>query len=139
MSQEMPIEVSGTTITSSASNAVGLVYDTDATTDVWYFIAVNADADSPLTAVQFDGANIAPSLLWQNVVITVTPDGDAVLSWGEDADGTNRFGTRELARLSGAVDPTVLLTPIVEIEARTTAAQTVYVDYFGLASARDGR
>jgi len=139
VSAENPIEISGTAITSNASNAVGLVYDTAATTDVWYFIGVKGDIDTALTAVKFDGADITPSTLWQNIVVTVTPDGDAVLSWGEDADGTNRYGVREIARLSNAVDPAVLLTPIVHMENRGSTRRIAQVDYFGVASARDGR
>ena len=37
---------------------------------------------------------------------------------------------REVARINNAVTPSVLLTPIVLIETRTTAARSAYADYF---------
>jgi len=43
---ELPASVSGTTITTTASNAVVFVYDTDATVDRWYGVGVAADTDA---------------------------------------------------------------------------------------------
>jgi hypothetical protein len=139
---ENPIEISGTTITANATDAVGFVYDT-ATTDPdnWYFIGVKGGVVTALTKVQFDGKPIAPSTAWQNFVVDVTPDGHAVGSWGENTGTTAaaRFGTREVARLSNAVTPSVLLTPIVHMENRSTTRRIAQVDYFLVTSARNGK
>jgi hypothetical protein len=139
VSLENPIELSGTTLTANATDAFGVVYDTAATTDILYVVGVKGGVLTALTALQFDGANLVPTTNWQNLVVTITPDGDGVVSWGEDEDGTNKYGVRELARVDNVVTPTVLLTPIVHLETRSGAAKSAQVDYFGLASARDGR
>ena len=123
MSQENPIEVSGTTITSSASDAVGFMYDTAATSDIWYIQGVKGDVDTPLTAASINGdSTLAPTAgTYNEFRIEVSTDGDASFY----IDGAF------CGRVTDCVTPTVLLTPIVLVEARTTAAQTVYVDYMG--------
>ena len=122
VAQENPIEVSGTTITSSASDAVGFMFDTAATTDVWYVQGVKADTDTPLTAASVNGGNVVPTAgTYQEFRIEVSTDGDATFYIDGEMCGF----------VANCVTPTVLLTPIVLVEARTTAAQTVYVDYLG--------
>ena len=131
VSLEMPIEVSGTTITSSATDAVGFMYDTDATTDVVYLAGVAADVDCPLLAAAQSnkgGATFVPTAgTYNEYRIEINTDGDAYFY----IDGVY-VGTQP-----NAVTPTVLLTPIVIVEARTTAAQTVYADFVSCEAARD--
>ena len=138
VSLEMPIELSGTTFTSNATNAVGFVFDTDATTDVWYVAGVNADSDKGGTAITVNGSTVAPTAdVYENFRIEVTPDGDAVLSYGKDNGDETTTGFQEVARITDAVATTGLLTPVVCLETRTTAAATAYVDSLLIQSGRE--
>ena len=134
VAQEMPIEINGTTITSTATNAVGFVYDTDATTDIWYFLSVNADTDKaalvPVPNFFTGQAPVADT--WQNFGIEITPDGDAIAFFGTG----DKRKLVEVARIEDAVATTSLLTPIVAVETSATGARTVYVDYMGVLSGR---
>lgn len=128
---EMPIELNGVTITSTATDAVGFVYDTDATTDVVYIQGVAADVDTALLTAQRQnrgGATFVPTAgTYNEYRIEVNVDGDAYFYIDGEYVGTQ----------ANAVTPTVLLTPIVIVEARTTAAQTVYADFVSSEAGRD--
>lgn len=131
VSLEMPIEISGTTLTTSATDAVGFVYDTDATTDVVYIQGVAADVDTALLTAQRQnrgGATFVPTAgTYNEYRIEVNVDGDAYFYIDGEYVGMQ----------ANAVTPTVLLTPIVIVEARTTAAQTVYADFVSSEAGRD--
>ena len=131
VSLEMPIEISGTTLTTSATDAVGFVYDTDATTDVVYIQGVAADVDTALLTAQRQnrgGATFVPTAgTYNEYRIEVNVDGDAYFYINGEYVGMQ----------ANAVTPTVLLTPIVIVEARTTAAQTVYADFVSCEAGRD--
>jgi hypothetical protein len=43
---EMPFTLTGTTYTSNATDAVGVLFDTNATTDTWRFVGVHGDTDA---------------------------------------------------------------------------------------------
>ena len=61
VAQENPIELgSAQAITSNATDAVGFIFDTAATTDVWYIGAVKGDVDATLAPVQVSGVSVAP-------------------------------------------------------------------------------
>ena len=138
VAQEMPIELgSGQAITSSATDAVGFIFDTDATTDKWYVGGVKTDVDTALTAVSLNGTHQAPVAdEWQEFAIEVNSDGDAVFYFGRDLNESN-YGLREIGRIDNCVNPSTLLTPIVCIETRTTAARSAYVDYVRMAGSAD--
>lgn len=126
VSQENPIEISGTTVTSNASDAAGFFYDTDATTDVWYYAGVKADVDTALGTVSVGGVSVAPVAdTWATFGIEIDPSGNATFYYNGVYQG----------RVLNAVTPGTLLTPIVLVEARTTAAQTAYVDYIDMCGA----
>jgi hypothetical protein len=138
VSIENPIELAGTTFTANATDAVGFVYDTAATTDVWYYVGANNGAVVGGSAVQFNGANAAPSAdVYENFRIEVTPDGDAVFSYGKDNGTSTNQGMREIGRIEGAIGTGVNLTPITLIETRTAGASTAYVDSLYVASGRE--
>jgi len=137
VSLENPIQLSGTTFTSNATDAVGFVFDTAATTDVWYTAGVNADTDKGGTAVTIDGSSAAPTAgVYENFAVEVTPQGDAILSYGKDNADGHSTGMREVARITAAVATTALLTPIALIETRSAAAVTAYVDSLLIMSGR---
>ena len=131
VSLEMPIELNGVTITSTATDAVGFMYDTDATTDVVYIAGVANDVDCPLLSAQRQnrgGATFVPTAgTYNEYRIEVNVDGDAYFYIDGEYVGMQ----------ANAVTPTVLLTPIVIVEARTTAAQTVYADFVSSEAGRD--
>jgi hypothetical protein len=139
VSLEFPIEISGTTITSNATNAVGLMYDTAATTDAWRAVAVNGDADATPVIVQINGVNAAPTAdVYEQFRVEITPDGDAVFSYGKENGEEADQGFQEVARIENAVAATALLSPVAAIETRTNAAKTAYVDALLVQSGRDG-
>lgn len=115
---EVPMTLSGTTFTTNASNAVGFVYDTAATTDVWYGKGVKADTDS--TTVTTTSAPVAATA--QVLRIEVTSSGDAYFF----IDGAP-VGVSE-----DAVTATTALTPVVCAMARTTTSKSLDVDYIDL-------
>jgi len=131
VSLEMPIEISGTTLTTSATDAVGFVYDTDATTDVVYIQGVAADVDTALLSAQRQnrgGATFVPTAgTYNEYRIEVNVDGDAYFYIDGEYVGMQ----------ANAVTPTVLLTPIVIVETRTTSAATVYADFVSSEAGRD--
>lgn len=132
VAQEFPIEYATTTITSNASNAVGFVFDTAGTVAKWHGLAVASDVDAiTLTngAIKHDGANQDAPVAdtYETFRIEVNTDGDAVLAYGRDSGA--RYGLRTVLRIADAVTPTVLLTPMVQVETRTTAAKGAYTDY----------
>jgi len=130
VSLENPIEINGVTITSSATDAVGFVYDTDATTDVWYIQGVANDVDTTLKSAvnPYNGGTKVPVAgTYNEFRIEVSTDGDANFYIDGDFAGT----------VLNAVTPTVLLTPIVLVETRTTSAATVYADFLSNEAGRD--
>lgn len=138
VSLENPIELNGTTFTSNATDAAGFVFDTDATTDVWYTAAVNTDADKGGNAVTVNGGTVAPTAdVYENFRVEITPDGDAIFSYGKD-DGLQLYtGWQNVATIENAVATTALLTPVILIETRTAGASTAYVDALGVGGGRE--
>lgn len=138
VSQENPIELGASqAITSSATDAVGFIFDTDATIDKWWIGGVKADVDTALTAVNLNGTQQAPVAdEWQEFEIHVNSDGDAVFYFGRDLNEGN-YGLREVGRIENCVTPGTLLTPHVGIETRTTAARSAYVDYIYVCGGAD--
>lgn len=137
VSIENPIELSGTTFTANATDAVGFVFDTAATTDVWYGVGAKNNSVTGGSAITFNGASAAPVAdTYENFIIEVTPDGDAIFSYGKDNGTDTSQGVREVLRIDSAVGTGVNLTPIVLIETRTAGASTAYVDTLAVISGR---
>lgn len=116
---EMPIEASGTAdgLTSNASDACGLMYDTDMDTDEWGLVGVDGDSD-----ITFESTGSAPVADTYNVIrIEVDTDGAMTVY----LDGA-QVGT---AQTADSVDPTTVLTPVVAVMSRTTTSVTCDVDY----------
>lgn len=136
VAQENPIELGASdAITSSASNAVGFVYDTGAATDKWFGVGVKADVDTALLSIAIDGTQQAPVAdTYETFALTVNTDGDATFSYGKDSG--NKYGLREIGRITDAITPGTLVTPHIGIETRTTAAATAYADYLFIEGGR---
>jgi len=115
---EMPVEISGTTITTNASDAVGFVFDTDQTTDKWYAIGVAGDTDATGNALT-DTAPTADT--YQTLRIEVSEDGSTAYLY---IDGVLK-GTLTANALTAATS----VYATVCIENRSAAANTALVDY----------
>lgn len=125
---EFPISISGTTITSTATDAVGLLFDTDATTDVWYAVGVKADVDTAAIAVSSAYTPVAAT--YQNIRVQVDTNGYAYffINGNQVAMQNLNQGTGQTG-LANAVTTTAALTPCVYVGTRTTAAKVATVDY----------
>lgn len=98
---ESPIEsaASANTITTNATDAVGVFFDTRMTTDNWWFAGVKNGTDA--THQDVGVAPVADT--YETFRIEVTPAGDASLF---------RNGARVGTVMTGAVTATVALTPV---------------------------
>ncbi len=115
---EEPFSVSGTTITSVASDAACFVYDTAMTTDEWWAIAVDGDTDdtgSGTTAV------VPVADTYQDFRIEVSADGNTIKFFIANALVKTLTG--------GGISPSVNLFATVIANATTTTSKTVDVDY----------
>lgn len=113
---EMPFTYSGTTLTSNASDAVGVLFDTDATTDNWKLVGVAADVDATV-----QDAGVAPVAgtfeLWR---IELTTAGNATFYRNGSAIGSV---------MTGAVTAGTLLTPVLAGFSHTTSSKNFDVDW----------
>lgn len=117
-SLEEAATISGTTITTTASNAVVFVYDTAQTTDQWYGIGVDGDTDATGNGI----TGTAP-----------TADTYQVLRIEVDADGEGaRFyidGVLKRSLSAAATSATTNLFATVIVNATTTTSRAVDIDY----------
>ena len=121
---EEPITLTGTTFTTTAANAVGFVFDTDATTDVIYGqgVKTNTDSDTLTTAV-----GIAAAGTWQTFRVEIWKDGNAVFY----IDGV------EVGRIANAVTANTDLCANVTIKNSDAAAASMDVDYVYFEGGRE--
>lgn len=112
-------------ITSTATDGVGFLYDTDATTDEWWAVAVDSGTDDTGNAT----SGIAPVAdTYQVLRIEVSADG-----------GTIRFfidGALVKTLTGGGVSPDVALYATIIACATTTTSKTVDVDYVMVSTNR---
>ena len=116
-SLEMPINSasSADTITTTATDAAGFMFDTAMTTTKWWLTGVANDTDG--THISSGTAPVAAT--FQVLRVQLDTAGNATY-W---INGT------QVGQVALAVTPTVLLTPFVGGFTRTTAAQNIDVDY----------
>lgn len=113
---EEAFSLSGTTLTSTATDGAGFLFDTDQTTDQWYMVGVNGDTDVPTGGLI---SGVAP-----------TADTYQVLTLCIDKAGCGHFFINGILRnVCEGLSQNILLTPTVHIATRTTAAKTALVDY----------
>lgn len=115
-SLEAPFTLSGTTFTSNASDAVGFLFDTGATTDTWRCVGVKADTDG--TAVDTTYAPVADT--YETFRIEVDTSGNATYF---------RNGT-VCGYIANAITAATDLTIIMAASKLSVAASmTVDIDY----------
>lgn len=115
---EMPANSasSADTITTNATDGVGFMFDTAMATDNWWLVGVANDVDATAQNV-----GTAPS---SNVYYTLKIEVSAA--------GVASFyinGTQVGTAMTGAVTPSVALTPTVAVFSRTTSTKAVDVDF----------
>src|SRR5690606_34072430 len=100
-------------------------FDTDATTDAWRLGGVSNDIDTGTIndVVVVNNENAAPTAdVYETFRIELTPDGDAVFSYGKDNGTEVLQGVREVGRIADAVRNSVNLSPVVVLETRAASA-----------------
>jgi hypothetical protein len=121
---EEPATLSTATITYNAADAVGFLYDTGATTDVFYGVAVKATVGTAFASAVVGALPVAGTAITFRIELSTT--GAASFY----ANGTL------LGTIAAAVTATVALTPIVSVMARTTATRSIDVDYIDVKALR---
>ncbi len=122
---EAPIISAGSadTITTTATDAVGFMFDTRMTTDNWWMVGVANDVDA--TKVDLGAAPVADTYAVFRIELTAA--GVATFYYNGVAK----------ARMTGAVTPTVALTPTFAVGKLSTATSiTADLDYFHVAALR---
>lgn len=121
---EGPVSLSGTTFTTNASDAVGFLFDTAATTDTIRLVGVAADTDATMqdTGLAFVAAT------YKTLRVELSTTGVATFFIDGVAVGT---------AMTGAVTPTVAMTPVVIIRPEgAVAGRTFDLDYINLGANR---
>lgn len=122
-SQLLPVSLSGTTWTTTATDFIGFNFDTDATTKTWRGMAVKADVD----ATNKDLSNAWAAATWITLRIEVQDTGDATFF----INGT---------ALGGIVGPAstlaTALVPYVGLQNRGASAKNLDIDYVYCAQGR---
>lgn len=116
---EMPIQSAASvdTFTTTATDAVGFMFDTSMSTDNWWLTGVANDVDAT-----HQNSTFAPvAATYETFRIEVATDGSAVFY---------RNGVQVGTKLAGAVTATVALTPVIAGFNRTTSGTpTITGDY----------
>lgn len=121
--QLLPVSLSGTTWTTTASDFIGFNFDTAATTDTWRGMGVAADTDK--TSVDTSEAWAAAT--WIKLKMEIQVDGTATFFVNDVAKG---FIAAPASTIATA------LCPYVGVQNRTTAIRLLDIDYFWLAQGR---
>ena len=123
---EMPINsaASADTLTTTATDAVGFMFDTSMSTDNWWLTGVATDVDA--TAQNSTFAPVADT--YETLRIELTTAGVASFF---------RNGIQVGTAMSGAVTATVALTPVIAgFNRTTTGTPTITADYVGVSGNR---
>jgi len=122
---EMPIysAASADTLTTDATDAVGFMFDTSMTTDNWWLTGVANNTDA--TAQNSGLAPVADT--FETLRVDVTAAGVATF---------RRNGVVLGSAMTGAVTPTVALTPVVAGFSRVAGSRTVELDFIRTRNTR---
>lgn len=114
---EMPFELATTVLTSTATDAVGFVYDTDATNAYWHCVGVKADVDGTMV-----NTGIAPATAgtYQTLRVVVDSDGNAEFF----------IDSKYVGSVANAVTASVAQCAAFVVESRSAAAKTADIDLF---------
>ena len=118
---EMPLysAASADTITSDASNAVGVMFDTAMATDNWWLVGVKADTDAT-----HQNSAVAPVVnTYEHWTINVSSAGHATFY---------RNGVQVGTALQNAISAASGLAPVVVAFSRAAATKVIDVDYVSI-------
>lgn len=129
---EMPIQsaAGAHTITTNATDAVGLLFDTsDTSTDQWLAVGVANDVDATVQANLGAGSALIPVAdTYETFRIELSATGAAKFY---------RNGVSIGSAMTGAVTPTVALTPVIAgFNRTTTGTPTLTCDYLHVSGLR---
>lgn len=120
---EMPVTLTNTTFSTVATDAVGFLFDTNATTDTIRLVGVANDVDATMQ----DTSNAWAANTYTVFKIEV------------EASGVAKFfinGVMVGTAMTGAVTPSVALTPVVAARSLAANSKTVDVDYLRVSMTR---
>lgn len=129
---EEPFTISGTTITSNASNAVCMVYDSDATTKEWYACAVDSDVDEVGNA-SIGIAPIAGTLHRFKILVQY----GEIIQFLKYVNGRG-FVTVARFTTTGVSSVVNLYATVIACSTSAKASKNVDVDYIKVSCARNG-
>jgi hypothetical protein len=116
---EMPFTLAaGDALTSNATDAVGVLFDTAADTDNWWFVGVKADVDA--TKENSGYAPVAGAFPPERWRIDIDTSGAATFF---------RNGSKKGTKMNNAVSNNVLLTPVVAAFSRGAASRNIDVGH----------
>lgn len=127
---EMPFTISGSTITSNATDATGFLFDTAATASTFKLLGVATDVDTVLQEA-----------IKSTSTLTTAPVADTFITLrvALATDGSSTFyidGRAVGTRMASAVTATVALTPVVAAFTRSAASATITLDYIHVSGLR---
>lgn len=121
---EIPFTLAaGNALTSTATDAVGVLFDTAADTDNWWLVGVANDVD----ATKQNTAVAPVANTYETWRIEISIAGVATFFRNGSAIGT---------AMTGAVRPTVLLSPIIVAFSRGAASRVIDLDYLHVQANR---
>jgi hypothetical protein len=122
---EAPITLSGTTFTAAADDAVGVLFDVDATTDTYRLVGVNATVKTT-----FDTGLVPVIDQYETWRIEVTKAG--LVSFFRNGLAVNTGTTQ----ITANVGTSIVLTPCVYASVNSAASKTLDVDYIHVSMNR---
>lgn len=114
---DLAVEYSGTTLTSNASDCALWFFDSDATTDSYYCVAVDTNVDGTVTT-----SGVSVDTDWHTFRVWCNADGDCEF-W---LDGT------EVYTESSGITETTALCAYVGLINRAAGANTMEIDYIAV-------
>lgn len=122
-----PAEFSGTTLTINGSGGmVGMLYDPNATTDIWK--AVAADAGAAATGAPTNGATAVVADQFDVVRVEISAD---------KGDGKCYLNGKLVKKFSACVTTSDIQHAVLLVENRSAAARVMEVDYVFCEGGRD--
>ncbi len=120
----MPAEYATATLTCNGSGSmVGLLHDADATTDLWMAVAGDGGAEETVYAASYGPTND----YWTVVRVEI----------GADGDGWCWLDGKMIHKFTSFLTTTDIQHAVLMVENRSSAANTLEVDYFFASGGRD--
>lgn len=127
---EMPATISSGTLTTNFTDGAGFLFDTAATAATWKLVGVANDVDATMQepVLPSTGAVFSPvAATFATFRVEIDTAGAATFFYNGAQIGT---------KMSGAVTPTVALSPVIAGFRRTATITQIDVDYIHVAAVR---